>query len=350
MSDAVYERLADALNAIPNGFPRTKTGSEIRLLQKIFSPEDAEIASQLTGTSEPLDIIAERLGMSDADARSKLMAMAKRGFVWFSKKSRPPKFRLAAFIVGIWEDQNSVMDHELAHLFEQYFLDGGAEGIMKAQPALHRVVPAHAAAHREWILPYDDVKAILESAKTFAVQDCICRMQQDHVGRKCDFPLKNCLMFSMNERPAKPNDISRENALAILDESEKIGLVHCVSNVQQGLAYVCNCCGCCCSILRGITQFGIEESVAHANYYADLDVDICESCGTCIERCQVGAITEGEDTPELNRQRCIGCGLCVTECPSGAMELKPKPKDEIIEPPPDFNIWEHERAVNRGLA
>ena len=36
ISDHVYEQLADALDRLPNGFPRTPTGVEIRILKKIF--------------------------------------------------------------------------------------------------------------------------------------------------------------------------------------------------------------------------------------------------------------------------------------------------------------------------
>ena len=36
--DESYERLADALDRLPNGFPRTPSHVEIRLLKKIFSP------------------------------------------------------------------------------------------------------------------------------------------------------------------------------------------------------------------------------------------------------------------------------------------------------------------------
>ena len=35
ITDNVYEQLADQLNALPNGFPRTASGVEIRLLKKM---------------------------------------------------------------------------------------------------------------------------------------------------------------------------------------------------------------------------------------------------------------------------------------------------------------------------
>jgi Na+-translocating ferredoxin:NAD+ oxidoreductase RNF subunit RnfB len=118
---------------------------------------------------------------------------------------------------------------------------------------------------------------------------------------------------------------------------------------MQGVGYVCNCCGCCCTILRSINEWGIENSVAFSNYVAVIDPEICASCGDCIQRCQVHAISEGEDSSVVDREHCIGCGLCVTGCPNDAARLERKPEAEIILPPVDFAAWEYERLHNRGL-
>jgi NAD-dependent dihydropyrimidine dehydrogenase PreA subunit len=345
----VYEQLADALDKLPNGFPRTPSNCEIQILKKIFSPEEASLGSQLCGDMEPFDAIAERAGLPAEDVKRNLITMAERGLVWRKTQGEALHFRLAPFIVGIYESQVHTMDHEFAHLVEKYMVDGGAAGIMKPQPALHRVVPAQNTAALEWILPYDDVRAILLAAKAFSVRDCICRVQQDYIGRRCTFPLKVCLSISSSEHPSTPDSISQNEALAIIDQTEKIGLVHTVSNITKGIGYICNCCGCCCGILRGITDWGIENSVARANYYAVIDPEECAGCTTCIDRCQVDAIFQQDGAVIVDRERCIGCGLCVTGCPNEAVELRRKPESELVDPPLDFAAWEHQRLVNRGL-
>jgi Fe-S-cluster-containing hydrogenase component 2 len=276
--------------------------------------------------------------------------MSKRGLLWSHKEDEKLLFRLAPFIVGIYESQRESMDHELAHLVEDYMANGGAVGIMKPQPALHRVIPAQKAVKSERILPYDDVKTILMSSKAFRLSDCICRVQQDHISRRCDFPLRTCLSFSSVERQSSEYDISNEEALAFLDKAEEMGLVHTVSNVMKGLGYVCNCCGCCCGILRGINDWGIENSVAYANYYAVIDADECLGCGICRKRCQVYAISEKGGVSIVDRKKCIGCGLCVTGCPNGVAKLEKKIESEIVNPPVDFEAWEHERLRNRAHA
>jgi NAD-dependent dihydropyrimidine dehydrogenase PreA subunit len=349
LSDHVYERLAEALNKLPNGFPRTSSNVEIRILKKIFPPEEASLASQLGGSMESVEAIANRVGLPTEEAERRLKKMAKQGLLWRHKEGEKSFFRLAPFMVGIYESQKESMDHELAHLVEEYMANGGAAGIMKPQPALHRVIPAQKAVKSERILPYDDVKAILLSSKTFRLGDCICRIQQDHIDRKCDFPLRTCLSFSSVESSPSQDDVSKEEALAFLDKAEEMGLVHTVSNVMKGLGYVCNCCGCCCAILRGINEWGIENSVAYANYYATIDPDECLGCGICRKRCQVNAIFEKDGVSIVDRKKCIGCGLCATGCPNGVARLERKHDSEIVNPPIDFEAWEHERLSNRGL-
>ena len=351
MSTDVYEKLADQLDAMPNGFPRLKSGVELKILKKIFTLEEASFAAELTGVMEPVKIIAEKIGVTAKETRMNFMKMVKKGLVWFEKKDGEVSFRLAPFVVGIYEAQVHLMDHELSHLVEDFFAEGGAVGIMKPDPALTRVIPAQDAIKSEFILPYDDVKKILNEAKAFRVLDCTCRVQQDHHsnGRKCNFSLKVCLTFSSDERHFRNDGVSREAAIAILDQCEKEGLVHTVSNVVTGMGFLCNCCGCCCGMLRGINEYGIENSVAQANYYLKIEEDLCVGCKKCEARCQVNAIKVVDGKAVVDKDRCLGCGVCVSTCPVQALSLVPKPKEERVEPPHDYHEWEHARLHNRGI-
>ena len=369
MSDDVYEQLADALNRLPNGFPRTESGVEIRILKLIFSTEEAALASQLGEDQLPASTIAKRIGLTTEETQARLNIMAEKGLVMPWEMNGGQLFTLAPFIVGILEDtlerniptaarhhaMDNVDTHQLIHLVEEYFANGGAAGIMKPQPALHHVLPAQKAVKPELILPYDDVLQILQSAKSFGLRECICRVQKDHVGeRKCSFPLKTCLFFSpLDDQPYEfrksmvLGHISKQQALELLDKAEEIGLVHCVSNVKGGLGYVCNCCGCCCEILRGVTEYGIENSVAQANYFSVIDPEKCNGCSICVDRCQVHAISLENGIATVDRNKCIGCGLCVTGCPTKIARLERKTEAEMIHPPTDFAEWGHQRLLNR---
>ncbi len=348
--DDEYELLAAALDALPNGFARTTAGLELRILRKIFSPDEAELACRLTGTAASAVEIAARVRLPAAEVARRLPALVARGLVRQESEGDVPLFRLAPFMVGIFESQSDVLDHELAHLVEGYMAAGGAAGIMQPEPALHRVLPAQGTVKSEWILPYEDVRALLLAATTYNAGTCICRAERELVGQKCAYPRDMCLSFSTAVREWQPGDLTRDEALALLDRTEELGLVHTVSNVMQGVDYVCNCCGCCCAILRGITEWGIKQSVAAASYYAVIDEDLCAACGTCVGRCQVHAIAERDGVPVVSREQCIGCGLCASGCPNRAARLERKAEAEHLPTPVDRFAWEDERARNRAMA
>ncbi len=347
--EQIYQRLADALNALPNGFPRTETGSDIKLLEFLYTPDEANLACELGIQWETSEEIAQRLNMLPKEALAGLFAMARQVKVLIDRQDGKYKFRLAPFIVGSYEASGDRMDPQLASLVEDYFNDGGVYGIMQPQPALHRVIPAVDSTDLEWILPYDNVLKILETAEVFRLQDCICRKQQKSLNSGCDAPLHNCLTFSTIARSPKPGDITKQEAIKIIDEAEKAGLVHSVSNVIDGLSYICNCCGCCCGILRGITKFGIENSMARANYEAVVDAPSCIGCKICLKRCQVAAIAIVDGKAVIDRDKCLGCGLCVSTCTTKAIKLLPRPLDEQVVPPKDFGTWEHDRLKNNGM-
>jgi Fe-S-cluster-containing hydrogenase component 2 len=75
-------------------------------------------------------------------------------------------------------------------------------------------------------------------------------------------------------------------------------------------------------------------------FIAHLEQDECVGCWTCLERCQMDALTEVGDCVALNADRCIGCGLCVSTCPSGALTLVRKPESEHTRVPATFqDAW-----------
>ena len=74
MEQEAYKKLAERLDALPNGFPPTDDGSELRLLAKIFTPEEAELAAQLRLTKEVPEQVANRLGREKGKVRKQLKA------------------------------------------------------------------------------------------------------------------------------------------------------------------------------------------------------------------------------------------------------------------------------------
>ena len=60
--DAVYRRLAARLDEFPQGFPATEEGLELAILRKIFTPDEAALAAELSVVPLSAETIARRLG------------------------------------------------------------------------------------------------------------------------------------------------------------------------------------------------------------------------------------------------------------------------------------------------
>jgi H+/Na+-translocating ferredoxin:NAD+ oxidoreductase subunit B len=354
----MYDDLAQALDRLPGRFPATPSHAERPLLRKLFASREARLASVMGHEPEPAIVLAERAGMSVAATGPLLQAMAEEGLVAveLTEGATPgadaphspagPRYRLEPFLPGVFEARVADMDEEFAFLFEAYMADGGARAIMGPDPAIARVLPT-TAARSEWILPYDDVRTIIEATGSIVLNDCVCRLERDKVGAPCRFPRHVCLDLAAGPRPDDPGLISKEEALAVIDEAEERGLVHTVSNVAGGWDWICNCCSCCCEFLRALTEWQVDTAVVR-NYRAVVDDDACTGCGICEERCQVKAIAVADDLAAVDHDHCLGCGLCVTTCRERAVRLERLPDPDVTVPPADPEAWAQERLRRGG--
>lgn len=74
----VYEKLAEHLDNLPVGFPRTESGVEIRILRQLFAPEHAALTLHLTLIHEEPRVIARRAKTPVEDAARRLGEMDKK--------------------------------------------------------------------------------------------------------------------------------------------------------------------------------------------------------------------------------------------------------------------------------
>ena len=86
--DAVYKKLAIHLDNLPGGFPATESGLEVRILKRLFTPQEAEIAAGLTMMLEPSAVVAGRLNMDETEMDRILDNMSKKGLIIRSGKGR----------------------------------------------------------------------------------------------------------------------------------------------------------------------------------------------------------------------------------------------------------------------
>ncbi len=76
MRETSYRKLAEHLDQLPGGFAPSDTGAELRLLQRLFSTEEAELATHLTLDRENAQVIAKRANLPLAEAEQRLNEMS----------------------------------------------------------------------------------------------------------------------------------------------------------------------------------------------------------------------------------------------------------------------------------
>ena len=350
----MYEKLANELDRIPNGFPRTKSGVELKLLAKLFTPEDAALAATLRMEPKSLTEIAEENKLGEPEAKSRLIGMVKKGLIDIKREEgRGFVFHLIPFVVGFYERQNAKIDKEFAELFEQYYHEAFNQ-TMLSHPSVHRIIPLEKAIPVDIdVMPYEKASTYLDQAQSWGVLDCICRVQKKLIGQGCNHTVKNCLVFSPKPGAFKKSEeiesLSRDEALEILAVADREGLVHSVNNAQTEVYYVCNCCTCSCGVLRGMVEYGSENSIARSDFYALVDADLCSGCEACLDRCAFNAMSMVDGICEVDRITCYGCGLCISSCETEALSLVQKSREELTPPPADDEAWRRVRAASRSI-
>jgi len=347
----IYKQLALHLDEIPNGFPATESGVELKILAKLFTREEAALACEMSLAPESAKSIAERIDKEEGEVSRMLKGMVKKGLIDLERGKGSFLFKLMPFVVGFYERQTTYIDEEFARLFEEYYREA-LYRMMTIKPSVHRVIPVEKTIPMNIdIMPYERASFYIENAKSWGVLKCICRVQKSLVGRGCEHTVENCITFSSSpnkfDRTDRIRAIDKDEALRILDQADEEGLVHSANNVQDGVDYICNCCACSCGVLRGITEYGSLSAIARSDFFVECDETECTGCGLCVDRCQFGALSIADELCQVDLDYCFGCGLCVSACSTDALHLRKKSGSEIEKPPRTEDEWMKLRAEAR---
>ncbi|MEE9410945.1 MAG: 4Fe-4S binding protein [Candidatus Heimdallarchaeota archaeon] len=348
-----YEMLARTLNRIPNGFAKAKDGSHLKVLKWIFTPDEAELASKMKVTGETLEKMSKRLKIPTIELTERINVMKSKGQLHIRYSKGKKKYGLLPFVVGIYEDQLFRMDKDFAQLTENYFQETKGQELFSHQPALHKVVPVNRVIKYDLEIHHqDEAEMMARRAKSWGIRECICRKQQELLDKGCDYPKSVCLSFSSRENAYENNvntkPITLEESLRILREAEEAGLIHSSMNIENGFGYICNCCTCCCGVIRGVTEWNQPAAFVKSNYNISIDEDLCIGCGKCIDRCQFNSL-ELIDQKCHSNERCVGCGVCAIVCPKDAMLLIPRKGSEKIRTPKSLIRWMLRRTISRRV-
>lgn len=332
----VYRRLQKHLDTFVLRAP--ESAAILEILKIRFTPEEAEIALLLGQVPQDVPSLAASSGMSEAGLRSVLEEMADRVLVFKQQVEKDGERRdvysLLPTAVGLWETSFAKGEENprtklLARYWREYYTSGWGQAMFPSkspEARFSRVVPVRRSIreHQE-VYPFEEAAELIKQQDYACVIHCPCRSAAALDGAGCGKPTDVCMHFGDLARffvdKGYAREINLEQALAILDETDKAGLIHMVANSKEMGVAMCSCCTCCCTQMRAMVEMQIENPIARSRFVARVDADECTACGTCEERCQVNAIAVDGDVALVDDIRCIGCGLCVSACPVEAIAL-----------------------------
>ena len=361
----VYELLAKKLEATPPGLPPTEDGQlEVSLLRWIFEQEEAEVALAVLPIPETAETIAARMNKPVAEVAAILNTMVSKSCLLPHTVDDQTHYSLLPMMPGLEEVQYWRHDKTLEEkrqfevMWEDYyrtFMKIGSYG-----PATVRIVPVSVAVEattKSHLL--EDVHGMVDAALTVSLIPCVCREKRHLLdGSNCNHAQSSpaCLLLTNTEGvdvtkwSSEYKPITKEDAHRIIDKTEEEGLIHSTMNLIANendpptINFLCNCCSCCCVLLRAKKEFHVPNMVT-SDFVACIDQDECNSCGVCAdERCLMDAIDEDSGDYSVVAERCIGCGVCIVTCPMDAITLNRKPE---ANPPGSLMEWAIQRETNR---
>lgn len=180
---------------------------------------------------------------------------------------------------------------------------------------------------KQKVLNLDKSIQYLDQAETIYKLECICRTTMGN----CDAPTSTCIAWD-TAKPLLDTDIyrnqnvrviSKEEAIETLKMSHDAGLVHMAYAMwDDKVNRICSCCSCCCAVFASVLEYSMYPGLITSDAIAVTDMELCETCGTCVDRCQFKARSIDGDVMRQDDALCYGCGLCVSTCPNEAISLE----------------------------
>jgi len=341
-----YQRLAERLNRFPQGAPPGEL--LFRILRVLFTEEEAGLVALLPIRPFAVATAARAWGRPEAESQRILEGLADRGMLLDLEHEGARTFVLPPPMAGFFEFSmmrvgNGYDQRLLAELFHQYL--NVEEDFVKAlftggETRPGRVFVNEAALRSDpalEVLDHERASQVIRTATHIGIGTCYCRHKMAHLGKACDAPLGICMTFGGTAGSLIRHGVARQvdtaEGLALLDEAVGRHLVQFGENVRREVAFICNCCGCCCEALLAAKRFATLQPIATTNFLPAVDEAACSGCGKCVERCPVealGLVSAGDPKKprrkkaRLDEALCLGCGVCSRSCASGALALRPR--------------------------
>jgi len=304
-------------------------GSKIipRIIEMIADEKESKIllaAFPAATVSE----LSEKTGIPREAVQAMVRPMFLKGLLFSSKKEGEPRYYRVKTVPQfhdssiLWKGATKEFHNLWKEYMDKEWRDfGKAVETLLPKPVV-RIIPVGATIEsKAKVLAFEDVREIVNQARTLAVTPCTCRV----IDGKCGKPVEVCIQVNRAAEYALERGtgraLTKEETLQLLHLAEKEGLVHIADNRQHVDHVICNCCRDCCMNWRLPNP---HKFVAPSRFQAFVNAEECIGCETCIDRCFFDAILMEGDDPKasINPEKCVGCGVCTIPCPTEAITLK----------------------------
>ena len=323
--------LQKRLEKSPQGAPASD--SLFKILEILFTEDEALLVCKLPIKFFSIAQAAKIWKKSEKEAHKILDELADKGLLLDLQKGKRKDYILAPTMAGFFEFSLMRTDGKfdrkvLSELYYQYINveDGFVKEVLGLKPEIARTL-VHEDQVKEYksiILDYERASKVIDTATCITVGTCYCRHKMEHMNKACSQPQDVCLTFNNAAKSLSKHGIakkiSKAEAHKILDRCIKLGLVQIGDNVQEGVSWICNCCGCCCEAILAYKHLGRKMNLT-SNFYASCSEPDCTGCGFCIKKCPVDAIKKKGKVVDVDKAQCIGCGVCARFCPTKALSM-----------------------------